>query len=147
MGIAIATIGFTKTSAEHFFERLRAAGVERLVDIRLHPESQLAGFAKGSDLPYLLDRIAGITYEYEEQFAPTEAILNGYRKEKRPPEWFEEQIGQLYAERGIPDSVARDPFAQGKTVLLCSEASAEHCHRRILAELLCGAWGADITHL
>lgn len=147
MGLTIATIGFTKTSAEHFFERLRAAGIERLVDIRLHPESQLAGFAKGSDLPYLLDRIAGIGYEYAEQFAPTEEILNGYRKEKRPPEWFEEQMGQLYAQRDIPDGVDREPFEGRKTVLLCSEASAEHCHRRILADLLANAWGADVEHL
>lgn len=147
MGLTIATIGFTKTSAEHFFERLRAAGIERLVDIRLHPESQLAGFAKGSDLPYLLDRIAGIAYEYEEQFAPTEEILNGYRKEKRPPEWFEDQVRKLYSERGIPDDVAREPFEAQKTVLLCSEASAEHCHRRILAELLADAWDAEVEHL
>lgn len=143
----IATIGFTKTSAEHFFERLQAAGVERLVDIRLHPESQLAGFAKGSDLPFLLERIASISYQYEADFAPTEGILNGYRKEKRSPQWFEGEMRTLYARRGIPDDIERGAFERQKTALLCSEANADHCHRRILAELLADAWGAEVEHL
>jgi uncharacterized protein (DUF488 family) len=39
------TIGFTLSSAEHFFERLKSAGVRRVADGRLNNASQLAGFA------------------------------------------------------------------------------------------------------
>ena len=42
----IFTIGFTKTSAESFFKRLQEAGVKKVIDVRLHNDSQLAGFAK-----------------------------------------------------------------------------------------------------
>ena len=52
--MVIFTIGFTQTTAEHFFDRLRDAGVKRVVDIRLKNDSQLAGFAKARDLPYFL---------------------------------------------------------------------------------------------
>ena len=38
----IYTIGFTQTTAEHFFSRLKAAGVRRLLDVRLNNSSQLA---------------------------------------------------------------------------------------------------------
>ena len=31
----IYTIGFTQTTAEHFFGRLKAAGIQRLLDVRL----------------------------------------------------------------------------------------------------------------
>ena len=41
----------------------------------------------------------------------------------------------------------RATFA-GPTVLLCSEATAEHCHRRLAAEHLSAAWGGlEIVHL
>ena len=49
----IYTIGFTQTTAEHFFGRLKAAGVQRLLDVRLNNSSQLAGFAKAKDLPVI----------------------------------------------------------------------------------------------
>ena len=42
----ILTIGFTRKSAERFFEMLRTAGAKRVVDVRLNNVSQLAGFAK-----------------------------------------------------------------------------------------------------
>ena len=50
----ISTIGFTKTTAEGFFERLLKSGVKRVVDVRLRNTSQLAGFAKSDDLAYFL---------------------------------------------------------------------------------------------
>ena len=46
----ICTIGFTKHSAQNFFETLRDERVTRLVDVRLNNASQLAGFAKRDDL-------------------------------------------------------------------------------------------------
>ena len=61
----IYTIGFTQTTAEHFFGRLKAAGVQRLLDVRLNNSSQLAGFAKAKDLPYFLSELVGATYEHE----------------------------------------------------------------------------------
>ena len=44
--LKLYTIGFTKKSAEDFFELLSASGAVRLVDVRLKNVSQLAGFAK-----------------------------------------------------------------------------------------------------
>ena len=44
--IALFTIGFTKKTAEQFFSALTAAGVKRVIDIRLNNVSQLASFAK-----------------------------------------------------------------------------------------------------
>lgn len=46
----MTTIGFAKKSAQRFFELLREAGVKRILDVRLNNASQLAGFAKRTDL-------------------------------------------------------------------------------------------------
>ena len=78
----IYTIGFTQTTAEHFFGRLKAAGVRRLLDVRLNNSSQLAGFAKAKDLPYFLRELVGATYEHEPLLAPTQELLDEYKKRK-----------------------------------------------------------------
>ena len=53
----IFTIGFTKKSAEQFFNLLKQPGLVRLVDARLNNVSQLAGFTKKDDLGFF--RLSG----------------------------------------------------------------------------------------
>jgi uncharacterized protein (DUF488 family) len=48
--IRVYTIGFTQKSAQQFFELLETAGIRRMIDTRLNNVSQLAGFAKRTDL-------------------------------------------------------------------------------------------------
>jgi uncharacterized protein (DUF488 family) len=69
--IRLLTIGFTKKTAEQFFEALKKNGVKKLVDIRINNKSQLAGFAKGADLKYFVKEINGIPYVHIADFAPT----------------------------------------------------------------------------
>lgn len=142
----IATIGHAGTSAESFFTRLRDARVERLLDIRLRPVSQFATFAHQRDLPYFLRELCGIDYEHDVRLAPDDDLLDAYRGKKIGPDDFHERFRQLMDERGIPGEL--DPAAfDRKTALLCSEASPDHCHRRIVAELLASTWSRDIEHL
>ncbi len=76
------TIGFTKKSAENFFTRLCNAGVKRVIDIRLNNVSQLAGFAKKDDLNYFLRTICAIEYIHVPDLAPTQDMLDEYKKHK-----------------------------------------------------------------
>ena len=141
----IATIGFTRTTARHFFERLTAARVQRVIDVRLHNESQLAGFAKQSDLPYFLAKLGGISYEHDLRLAPTEDLLKKYREDQ---DWdhYAAAFKKLMRRRKITTVVDRNAFAR-KTALLCSEPTADHCHRRLVAELLAKQWSTSIEHL
>ena len=141
----ISTIGFTRTTAQHFFERLNAARVQRVIDVRLHNESQLAGFAKQSDLPYFLDNLCGISYEHDLRLAPTEDLLKKYREDK---EWdrYAAAFTRLMRRRNITTVLDRDSFKR-KTALLCSEPTADRCHRRLVAEILVTAWPATVEHL
>ena len=60
--MTIYTIGFTKKSAEEFFEALQRCGAKHLLDIRLHNTSQLAGFTKRENLRYFLKQIVNMEY-------------------------------------------------------------------------------------
>lgn len=78
----VSTIGFTRTTAKGFFERLLDAGVRKVMDVRLHNTSQLAGFAKADDLAYFLKKIGSIEYVHQPLLAPTDPMLKAYKKEK-----------------------------------------------------------------
>jgi uncharacterized protein (DUF488 family) len=146
--IAVFTIGFTKKSAEDFFQKLCASGVKRVIDVRLHNVSQLAGFAKKDDLRYFLQRLCGIEYIHAPLLAPTQELLDVYRKQKGAWETYEKEFLQLMESRRVEDQVARELVDQA--CLLCSEAEPEHCHRRLVAEYLRDKWqdaAVEITHI
>ncbi|WP_141095807.1 DUF488 family protein, partial [Escherichia coli] len=56
----VFTIGFTKKSAEHFFNELKDNNVKKIIDVRLNNISQLSGFAKKNDLIFFLEKLCGI---------------------------------------------------------------------------------------
>jgi len=142
----IFTIGFTKKSAESFFETLRKSGVKRVVDVRLNNVSQLAGFAKKQDLAYFLKVICGIDYVHEPLLAPTQDILDAFKKKKGDWSAYEERFMALMAQRQVESKVERE-LLDG-SCLLCSEDKPHHCHRRLVAEYLKQHWGnVDIEHL
>ena len=136
------TIGFTKKSAQKFFGLLREAGVASLVDVRLNNVSQLSGFAKRDDLRYFLGEICGAQYSHRTELAPTQEMLDAYKK--RGVGWaaYEENFLELMEVRQIEKSVPREVL--DNAVLLCSENDALHCHRRLVAEYLAQHWD-DVT--
>ena len=127
------TIGFAGKSAESFFSLLVEHNVSMLVDIRLNNKSQLAGFANAKHLPYFL-RLHGIGYNYQVELAPTKELLDGYKKKMISWNTYEKQYKKLIEKRNIINSLDIGFFEN--SVLLCSENAADHCHRRLLAELL-----------
>jgi uncharacterized protein (DUF488 family) len=143
----IYSIGFTQKSAREFFGTLKANGIERLLDVRLNNTSQLAAFAKQADLAYFLSEICGAEYEHEPSLAPTQEMLDGYKKKKGSWEAYAEAYLALIRSRKVETVLSRESF-QKRTVLLCSEATAEHCHRRLALEYLQKQWdGVTISHL
>lgn len=144
----IFTIGFTQTTAEDFFGRLKAHRIERLLDVRLNNRSQLAGFAKRDDLAYFLRELVGAKYEHVPLLAPSQEILDAYKKKKDMP-WpeYEERFLRLMSDRHVEDELDPEEFKR-RTVLLCSEATPEHCHRRLVVEYLAEHWpGLVAVHL
>ena len=142
----ICTIGFTKHGAQGFFGLLSAEGIERLIDVRLNNGGQLAGFAKRDDLRWLLDVICGADYFHEpDLLAPTGDLLKAYRNHEINWDDYEARFLDLMAERRIEDKLSPELF-RPRTVLLCSEHTADRCHRRLVVEHLSRHW-PDVTAL
>ncbi len=142
------TIGFTQKTAETFFGLLRQHGIQRLVDIRLHPGGQLSGFARQNDLPYLLANLAAnCQYVYMPELTPTKEILGDYRKNS---DWqqYAARFEALMDERRVPEKLDRAAFERFASCLLCSEPTPEQCHRRLVAERIATAWtNVEVIHL
>jgi uncharacterized protein (DUF488 family) len=146
MPLKLFTIGFTKKSAEQFFAKLQQAGVERIVDVRLHNNSQLAGFTKRDDLEYFLRAIAGIEYVHMPELAPSAELFDRYKKGGQDWAEYEREFDSLIKQRKIETNVPRE-LLDG-ACLLCSEDKPDHCHRRLIAEYVRDHWGAvEIKHL
>ena len=136
----VYTIGFTQITAAGFFGKLKQAGIRRVVDVRLNNVSQLAGFAKRDDLRFFLAEICGAEYVHEPRLAPTQEILDAYKKAKGDWDDYQRRFLQLLADRRIETELDRRLF-DVPTALLCSEPTAEHCHRRLVVEYLNSTWG------
>jgi hypothetical protein len=113
VSIEIATIGFTKKSAKTFFTALQDAGVKRVVDVRLNNVSQLAGFSKMEDLRFFLKALCGIEYVHLPELAPTQDMLDAYKKEKGDWSLYEKRFLDLMAARRIEDNVPKEVIDGG----------------------------------
>ena len=140
------TIGFTKKSAERFFTLLKEAHVQRVIDVRLNNRSQLAAFSKATDLEYFLRAIGGMEYRHLSDLAPTQELLDNYKKRKGSWSEYESRFLELLRKRGVDHSLDRSVF--NMACLLCSEHEPSHCHRRLVAEYLTDKWGdVEVRHL
>ncbi|MBE1162790.1 DUF488 domain-containing protein [Dyella sp. 7MK23] len=140
------TIGFTKKTAETFFGKLKRSGAKRIVDVRLNNVSQLAGFAKRNDLEFFLREVCDMGYVHIPELAPTQDILDEYKKNKGDWMVYERKFLDLMRKREIEKRV--DPNTLEDGCLLCSEDKPHHCHRRLVAEYLKEHWGnIDIKHI
>lgn len=137
------TIGFTKKSAEEFFGLLQDSGARQVIDVRLNNSSQLAAFAKagkngGGDLAYFLREICQMDYQHLPELAPTQEMLDAYRKGGLRWDLYARRYGALLKRRQVEHVLNPESLAGG--VLLCSEHEPDQCHRRLAARYLQRAW-------
>ena len=138
----IATIGFRRKPLARFITLLRENNVDAIIDVRLRNTSQLAGYTKRDDLDFLLREGFGIGYEHRTDLAPTEEILDAFKADK---DWsaYEERFASFMEVRRL-EQVAEELLSRYcRPCLLCSEPTAEQCHRRLIAE----DWARHVAEL
>ncbi len=130
----LATIGYEKLTQPELIARLQDAGVEVLIDVRAIAASRRAGFSKTLLTNGLAE--AGIEYVHLRGLgtpkAGREAARAGRIAEMHAI--FEEQLATPEAEHDMARAEAI--VAERPAALLCLEADAAGCHRRIVAERL-----------
>lgn len=137
--ISMYTIGFTKKSAEKFFDLLKKNGVKTVFDVRLNNSTQLAGFSKGKDLDYFLRKILSVNYIHDINFSPTKEILDDYKNKKINWNKYEEEFNKLLRKRNLESYIKNNLKDKlDKICFLCSEDTADYCHRRLVVEYIKG---------
>lgn len=145
----VYTIGFTQKHAEDFYEKIKKEKIDLLVDVRLNNTSQLASFSKFPDIVYFLDKLCNVRYRHDTMLSPTDDLLKNYKKGIVSWEDYEKRFAETMEDRKITEYLSEQYGDQSMSniCLLCSEATAEKCHRRLVAEYFSKVFGAEIIHL
>ena len=128
----LATIGYENDTLDGLIGRLKAAGVETLVDVRAMAASRRPGFSKtllGNSL-----RAEGVTYVHLRPLgtpkAGREAARRGRTDEMR--EIFHAHLAEPAAQMALAEATAL--ASETRVALLCYEREAACCHRAIVAD-------------
>jgi uncharacterized protein (DUF488 family) len=155
----IATIGVYEFDGPSFVRELDAAGVTQVIDIRQRRGVRGAQYAwaNSNRLQARLTE-AHIGYEYHPELAPDTEMRHlqyhddahqgvGKRsRERLSPDYVREYTNEIL------DLVSLDPLVRrlpvhGIAALLCVEATAEACHRSLVAARLADRYGFDVVNL
>ena len=141
----LATIGYETDTQAGLIGRLKAAGVELVVDVRAVAASRKAGFSKtllGNSL-----RAEGVGYLHLRPLGTPKPGREAAR------------AGRIDEMRAIYDAHLEEPDAQlalvqatalareKRIALLCYEDDAACCHRRILADRIRGTLRCEVVDL
>lgn len=155
----IATIGVYEFDAVSFIRALDSAAVSRILDIRQRRgvRGPHYAWANARRLQALLGD-AGIGYEHHPEFAPTTELRElQYRDDDRrgvgkrsrvrlSPEYIRGYSAEILDHQPLESLVERLPV-HGIGALLCVEATAQACHRSLVAERLADRFRFDVVHL
>lgn len=141
----LLTIGYEGCTIGGVISELKAAGVELLIDVRAVAASRKPGFSK-RQLAAALDE-AGIRYVHLQGLGTPKSGRDAVRAghpERMVPIFNEHMTSdRAQAELAMAKGMARD----SRACLLCFERDPAHCHRRIVAGLVCEETGQDVTDL
>lgn len=155
----IATIGVYEFDAASFIRALDAAGVTKVMDIRQRRGVRGSQYA-WANARRLQARLADahIGYEHHPELAPdTEMRHLQYRDDARQgvgkrsrvrlsPEYIREYTQEILDVAPLEPLVRQLPV-HGIGALLCVEATAEACHRSLVAQRLADRFGFEVVDL
>jgi uncharacterized protein (DUF488 family) len=146
--LEIYTSGTSGITAERFFLRLRELKATSVIDTRIHPSSQLAGYSKQESLKFFLKEILHIPYIYESLLCPIEQDFKLFKNKQMDWKTYQDKYYQLLISRNLKEKIDFSLWGS-RPVILCSETSPDQCHRRLAAEYLNGFLNlvTEIKHL
>jgi uncharacterized protein (DUF488 family) len=141
----VLTVGYEGAGFGGFLAALKAAGVERVIDVRELPLSRRAGFSKGTLRASLAE--AGIDYVHLKALGTPKEGRLAARRGDHATFWaiVEERLATPEAEFEL--GTAARLAAERPSALLCFEADPATCHRMRVADALAERFGFAVEHL
>ena len=141
----LRTIGYEAATQGAVFDCLKGACVEVVIDVRAVASSRRAGFSKTILAASLAE--AGIDYVHLRALgtpkAGRQAVRAGHVAEMEAI--FEAHLQEPEAQLQLAEAL--DIARERSAALLCYEADALHCHRRIVAGRLAQAETFEVEDL
>lgn len=141
----LRTIGYEAATQGAVIDCLKRAGVEVLIDVRAVASSRRAGFSKTLLAASLAE--AGIDYVHLRALgtpkAGRQAVRAGHVAEME--RIYEAHLQEPEAQLQLAEAL--DIARERPAALLCYEADALHCHRRIVAGRLTQAERFEVEDL
>ena len=139
------TIGYSGKSAKELFGILSKNNIRKVLDVRRRNADCYSYYTLKRDFPFFLS-LKGIDYEHKVNWAPEEWLLNGYRDKEISWSQYVVEFAKEIRERNMIQGVKAEDL--DGCVLLCTEKTADMCHRRLLAEYFHNKFPElDIVHL
>ena len=141
----LATIGYEKSTLDELITALKAAKIERLIDVRAVAASRRAGFSKTLLSTSL--QAADIDYQHLRALGTPKAGREAARKGRT------DEMRAIFAvQMATPE--AQDALAKAEmlarempSALLCFCGEAEKCHRRMVSDALAIVMGVQVVDL
>jgi hypothetical protein len=131
----ITVLSAYETSAQEFFEAIKKAKADIVVDVRLHNTNQLAGFTKEGDLAYFIPTILNIPYVHDTRFAPSETLLSSYLEGGLSFERYGKSYRrEMEAKNGKDLFLSSYPYAG--VVIIGTATRKRHSHAEVLKQYL-----------
>lgn len=139
------TIGYEATTLDRVLDALLGAGVTDLVDIRAIPQSRKPGFSK--TLLSASAEARGLRYTHLRGLGTPKLGREAARRGD------DAALGAIFGEHMRSDPAQAD-LAHARVIaggaaacLMCFERDHTHCHRSIVARLVCEATGQEVRNL
>jgi uncharacterized protein (DUF488 family) len=141
----LATIGYEHATQAEVIGKLKDAGVEVVIDVRAVPSSRRAGFSKNILAGGLHE--AGIDYVHLKALGTPKPGRDAAHKGDIATmhRIYHEHLTDPQAQFQLAE--ATDIARERKAALLCYEADAAGCHRRIVADLIHDKTGLKVVDL
>jgi uncharacterized protein (DUF488 family) len=141
----LATIGYERALQADVIARLKAAGVDLLIDVRAVAASRRAGFSKTLLAASLAE--AGIDYLHLRQLGTPKPGREAARKGRiaEMTAIFEDHLAEPAAQLELAH--ATELARQRRVALLCFEAEACGCHRAIVARHIRAELNCEVVDL
>ena len=141
----LATIGYERATLDEVIAALTDAGVEVLIDVRAVAASRRAGFSK-TRLAASLDE-AGVAYVHLRDLGTPKEGRQAARAGRiaEMHAIYDTQLAKPEAQLALAEAI--EIASNRPAALLCFEADAKGCHRRVVADLIKEKTGCAVVDL